>query len=143
MSDTVRLVLGGYDEPARVRTVCRALRWAGLKEEQLCIFRLSHHTTTDAEQLSLLHERKINGLRLLISSAALFDWVRLAEAEPYGNGAPWMPARQATALWLHIKEGLPALLAQARSSQEQIICSRMQLRHQPRFLHTFNFSRPG
>jgi hypothetical protein len=140
--DIVRLILGGFDEAARLRTAYFELRDAGLEDEQLCIFRLSEPSGTEAAEPPMAHERRLNGIRLLISSPSLFDCVRLAEAEPYGNGAPWMPARQAAALWLHIQEGWPALLAGARSSDEQIACSRVQLRHKPRFLHTFNFSRP-
>jgi hypothetical protein len=139
-SGIVRLVLGGYDEVARLRTAYLELRCTGLKEEQLCIIRLSDSALMEAEEPPMPHERRLDGIRLAMSSHDLFDGVRLAEAEPYGNGAPWMPARQATALWRHIREGLPVLLAGARSSDEQVACSRVQLRHQPRFLHTFNFS---
>jgi hypothetical protein len=138
--DVVRLVLGGFEEAARLRTAYDELRGAGLRDEQLCVFRLSDRGAVESGAPPLPHERRLNGLNLAISSEFLFDRVRLAEAEPYGQGAPWMPARQAAALWLHIREGCPALLAGARSSDEQVACSRVQLRHQPRFLHTFNFS---
>jgi hypothetical protein len=139
--DVVRLVLGGFEEALRLRTAYAELRGAGLRDEQLCVFRLLGRRMAEIGEPALPHERRIDGLRLAISSEMLFDRVRLAEAEPYGQGAPWMPARQAQALWLHIREGRPALLAGALSSDEQVACSRVQLRHRPRFLHTFNFSR--
>jgi hypothetical protein len=139
--DVVRLVLGGFDESARLQMAYAELREAGLNHQQLCVFRLSDQIASETDKPPLLHERSLNGIRLLISSAMLFDCIRLAEAAPYGDGAPWMPARQAAALWGHIRKGWPALLAGTRSSDEQIACSHVQLRHRPRFLHTFNFSR--
>jgi hypothetical protein len=139
-SEVVRLVLGGFDEAARLRTAYSELRGAGLPDDQLCIIRMSNAgARVDGEPL-MRYERHIDGIRLVLSSEALFDGVRLAETEPFGTGAPWMPARQAAALWRHIREGWPALLAGARSSEEQVACCHMQLRHRPRFLHTFNFS---
>jgi hypothetical protein len=138
--DVVRLVLGGFDESVRLQMAYAELREAGLNHQQLCVFRSSDRVGSGTDRPPLRHERSLNGIRLLISSAMLFDCVRLAEAAPYGDGAPWMPARQAAALWGHIRNGCPALLAGARSSDEQVACSRVQLRHRPRFLHTFNFS---
>ncbi len=138
--DVARLVLGGFEENGRLRAAYAELLGVGLRDEQLCVIHLSGAAPANVGAPLQPCERRLDGMRLFVSCEALFDGVRLAEAEPFGKGAPWMPARQAQALWLHIKDGCPALLAGARSSDEQIACSRVQLRHRPRFLHTFNFS---
>jgi hypothetical protein len=138
----VRLVLGGFPEAGLAAAAHAELESSGLSPDQLCMVCRGGQAMSDLVRhggLPLTH-REIDSTALYVSSTAVFDMVGLCAAEPFGRGAPWMPALQADALWCHIRGGWPALLVRAGSSDEQAACSRIQLRHHPRFLHMFNFT---
>jgi hypothetical protein len=138
-AEASRLVVGGYDHVSRLCLAYAELQKRGMDADHLCALFRSSHAEAGMLEPAARDIRDINGLQLEVLCPALFDRVGLAESEPYGKGPLWMPERQATELWLHVREGFPVLLAGARSSREQIACSQVQLRHRPRFLHTFNF----
>jgi hypothetical protein len=136
----VRLVLGGYNDAGLLWSAYSELNDSGISNEQLCAFLQSDRASAVFDGHHTPDTRQVDGIHLSVSSGSLFDMIRLSEVEPFGKGAPWMPAKQAEALWRHIRDGRPALLALAHSPDEQVSCSRLQLRHRPCFLHTFNFS---
>jgi hypothetical protein len=134
-----RLVIGGYNDLGSLWTAHAELCRKGLGESQLCAFRLADESNDAGSRSRMSEHRQMDLLPLDVSSASLFDSVGLADAASSGSGAEWMPPRQAEALWKHLKQGQPVLLAQADTPDQQVECSRLQLSHRPRFLYTFNF----
>lgn len=138
----MRVVIGGFRDGARLSTAHAELAAHGFRHDQLCVLCPSGSALDSFPRAARLSfdPRDVGHFVVDVTSAALFDAIGLAEAATSGRASHWMPARQAKALWAHIGDGCPALLANACTPDQQIECSRVQLQHQPSFLHLFNFT---
>jgi hypothetical protein len=141
-SGNMRVVIGGFRDADSLSTAHAELAAHGFRQDQLCVLCPSGTVLESFPEKAHLSfdPRDVGEFVVGVSSAGLFDAIGLADAATVNRGSHWMPTQQAMALWTHIRDGWPALLANACTPDQQIDCSRVQLLHRPSFLHLFNFT---
>ncbi len=142
-SEAIRLVIAGFITPQHLWQTYRDLTANQLRDDQLCVFGLASilQPPADMPQIASPGLRRVDDLRLRVFSPRLFDDVSMNGVGMKDGHADWMPAAQARILWGHIRDRMSVLCVRTASPEQQLVCSRIQLRHQPEFVHTFDFSR--
>ncbi len=93
--ESLRLVIGGYDDADAVRRAHDALILAGLARQQLCVFGLAGTLDEAAHPTESLAWRQVDDMRLAVQSASLFDGIGLGASEPTaGASAGWRDRRR-------------------------------------------------
>jgi hypothetical protein len=142
-TEAIRLVLAGFVTPHHLWRTYEDLIANQLTDDQICVFGLASALQPPAAMphIASASLRTVNDLRLRVFSPQLFDDVSMEGAGMTDGDDDWMPAAQARILWGHIRGRMSVLCVRATSPEQQLACSRIQLRHQPEFVHTFDFSR--
>jgi hypothetical protein len=139
-----RIVIGSYADAEEFWRAVSDLVRAGMQRSQICVIGAEGGTKglTDALVPAPVR-RTFSGCAFEIWSAELFDvlWRKVAPGEQ--PQADWMTAGQADRFWASLLKGEHVLVASAKSTEEMLRCSQVQLRHKPSQVQTFNFPMPA
>jgi hypothetical protein len=131
-----RIVIGVYGAASEAALVADDLRKAGLDRQQTCLIM----TGGKSAETVACARRHMAGLVLDVSAEALFDRLWPQGTAEIGAAASWMTETQSSLLVEHLRRGGVLLVASAGSEQEQIIASRIQLKHHPVIMQAYNFT---